>query len=1262
MKNFKLSKQIILVCFTYCCMIISLSIKAQGNVGIGTNTPDASAILELLSTNKGMLVPRMNTAGMTAIPNPANSLLVYNTDSMCYFFYRLPSLTWVSLCNSGFGGGGGTGAVGNTGNTGWAGAAGYTGTTGSTGSQGFSCWDTNQNGINDPAEDIDGNGVWNVNDCNAGVAVPGPNGYTGSTGLVGSTGATGATGFIGATGVTGAGVTGYTGATGSTGIQGFSCWDTNQNGINDPAEDIDGNGLWNVNDCNAGVPVPGPNGGTGFTGSTGITGPTGITGRTGITGSTGSTGNIGAIGSTGITGAAGNTGATGFGNTGSTGAIGSTGITGILGNTGSTGQGSTGSTGNIGSTGADLGTHWTITGNGGTTPGTNFIGTTDGQDLAVRTNSAEKMRITSSGNVGIGTTTPGTKLWVSQGDIVATKNGFCSFYSAAYHTTEHPVFMGLRGRGTESFPTYPQSGDVISFFGGRDAIEGSYPNSIYGGAEMRITATENYSIANKGNKIDFYTTPNNTTQTTLKMTIGENGNVGIGTSTTTYKFMVDHGGNMQTNIFSSGNEWGMGFFDAGSLRSAVFYSKFLSPSALVMKTWTAEPIHFIVNNNTIAMTVAGTGNVGINTTSPAAKLEIDGSSGTTIKIVDGNQASGKVLTSDASGQGSWQTPSGGGGSGWLTLGNAGTTPGTNFIGTTDAQDLAVRTNNTENLRITSSGNVGIGTTTPSAKFVVDHGGNVQTIIGGSTTEWGVGFLDGGSLRADVFYSKLLSPPALVIKTYFAEPIHFVNQGTIIMTMASSGNVGINTTSPAAKLEIDGSSGTTIKIVDGNQAAGKVLTSDAAGQGSWQTPSGGGGWLTLGNAGTTAGTNFVGTTDAQDLAFRTNNAEKMRISSSGNVGIGTSTTTYKFMVDHGGNMQTNIFSSGNEWGMGFFDAGSLRSAVFYSKFLSPSALVMKTWAAEPIHFVVNNSTIAMTVTGAGSVGIGTTSPGYTLDVIGTAQMTGFKLPTGASNGFVLTSNGSGVGTWQAVSSGISGSGSTNYVPKFTAATTIGSSSIYDDGTYVGIGTTAPAGKLEVKGNGSGSGTYGFGVKNSAGTYSFVLRDDGVSYLNAIGVGIGTTTPSQALHVIGNICYTGTSGACSDIRYKKNITQLSSSLANLLRIQGVNYFWRADEFPQNKFNSEKQIGFIAQDIEKIYPEVVLTDKEGYKSIDYSRLTPVLVEAIKEQQKLIEGQQSAISHFKNANDDMKSEIEDLKKANNSQESRLKKLEELLGSKTKK
>ena len=82
-----------------------------------------------------------------------------------------------------------------------------------------------------------------------------------------------------------------------------------------------------------------------------------------------------------------------------------------------------------------------------------------------------------------------------------------------------------------------------------------------------------------------------------------------------------------------------------------------------------------------------------------------------------------------------------------------------------------------------------------------------------------------------------------------------------------------------------------------------------------------------------------------------------------------------------------------------------------------------------------------------------------------------------------------------------------------------------------------------------------------------------------------------------------------------TNLSrSQYSHVMKLRGVNFYWKKEEFPQKGFTDEKQIGFIAQEMEKIYPELVITQPDGYKSVDYSKLTPVLVEAIKEQQKLI------------------------------------------------
>jgi hypothetical protein len=63
-----------------------------------------------------------------------------------------------------------------------------------------------------------------------------------------------------------------------------------------------------------------------------------------------------------------------------------------------------------------------------------------------------------------------------------------------------------------------------------------------------------------------------------------------------------------------------------------------------------------------------------------------------------------------------------------------------------------------------------------------------------------------------------------------------------------------------------------------------------------------------------------------------------------------------------------------------------------------------------------------------------------------------------------------------------------------------------------------------------------------------------------------------------------------------------------MRGVNYHWKADEYPDQKFSNDRQIGFIAQELKEILPEVVMGDQNGYLSVDYGRLTPVLVEAIK------------------------------------------------------
>ena len=111
---------------------------------------------------------------------------------------------------------------------------------------------------------------------------------------------------------------------------------------------------------------------------------------------------------------------------------------------------------------------------------------------------------------------------------------------------------------------------------------------------------------------------------------------------------------------------------------------------------------------------------------------------------------------------------------------------------------------------------------------------------------------------------------------------------------------------------------------------------------------------------------------------------------------------------------------------------------------------------------------------------------------------------------------------------------------------------------------------------------------------------------IGNGTGSNSRSDALVVKfnGDATLAGNLNINSDARLKANIVSLGSTLAKLLQIDGKSYTMKKDE-------SEKQkIGLLAQDIEKVFPELV-SESHGVKSVNYQGLVPVLINALKEQQ---------------------------------------------------
>jgi hypothetical protein len=136
------------------------------------------------------------------------------------------------------------------------------------------------------------------------------------------------------------------------------------------------------------------------------------------------------------------------------------------------------------------------------------------------------------------------------------------------------------------------------------------------------------------------------------------------------------------------------------------------------------------------------------------------------------------------------------------------------------------------------------------------------------------------------------------------------------------------------------------------------------------------------------------------------------------------------------------------------------------------------------------------------------------------------------------------------------------------------------------------------------------------FNSIGESNGITILENGNVGMGVLTPSVRLQVSGDIIANSIAGS-SDVRFKTHISPIENSLQKVLQLRGVHFDWNTKDFPDRKFSDQKAIGFIAQEVEKVLPEVVQTEKtpEGYKAVQYDKVVALLVEAIKEQQKQID-----------------------------------------------
>jgi hypothetical protein len=136
------------------------------------------------------------------------------------------------------------------------------------------------------------------------------------------------------------------------------------------------------------------------------------------------------------------------------------------------------------------------------------------------------------------------------------------------------------------------------------------------------------------------------------------------------------------------------------------------------------------------------------------------------------------------------------------------------------------------------------------------------------------------------------------------------------------------------------------------------------------------------------------------------------------------------------------------------------------------------------------------------------------------------------------------------------------------------------------------------------------------FAGTTQTNGLTILENGNVGIGVMTPTTKLYVNGDITANSIAGT-SDVRFKTNIRSVSSALDKIKQLRGVYFNWNQKVFPEKDFGSQDELGFIAQEVEKIVPEIVIKDKtkDEYRSVKYDKLVALLVEAIKEQQKQID-----------------------------------------------
>ena len=721
----------------------------------------------------------------------------------------------------------------------------------------------------------------------------------------------------------------------------------------------------------------------------------------------------------------------------------------------------------------------------------------------------EKMRITSAGNVGIGTTAPGAKLTIMADDggggLVETirfnRSGDGLRYNSIYSATPNSAAIGTLDFRVHDAVTSASQATVMTLKGsGNVGIGWTTPYST-----LTVGSNDSTAVITPGGNnthltlktvgangaIRFYATGGTTSNVaaTESMRVDAGGNVGIGTTSPTAPLHVTRANNNEwiAKIVNTGtNPYGLSIDTSANAGSEYTFA-----------AYTNAGTGLLLRNN---------GNFGVGTASPTTKLHIyNGASGGTpysntyLTVENNGRAAIQLLAPNASDQYVFfgSTTSGA----QAYIGYEGLSGGDTLMLHSTSGDISFRAGGSDKMRIKAGGNVGIGTTSPGQLLSLSSAVALGTAINIINT-------DTGGYNWNIFSAGSAGTIGSAGSLVFRDSTNGVSR----MVIKNDGNVGIGTTSPQTALEIfkSTSSGKNILHVYNNSAG----ASSTVGIG-WSENSANNGNYNSYLYTVRTPTNEVrldATTDKR-FVIRTGTGgsdptERMTVLSGGNVGIGTTSPSNLLHVNNasgtlaGIRVDTVAATAGN--------GGALvLNAPSGSNHLMFEVAGSQKW----IQYISGNdlrlydSADRVTFQAGGNVGIGTTSPTGNLEIAKTAS--------GALGANLFLRNNAAVAAGNAVQISMAANS--------------------------GGDATTPTTKIV--------------MTEAAGAYSklgfFTYAADGVverlTIANGGNVGIGTTTPGSKLEVSGQISVSAGSEAAPAYAFASDLdTGFFSPTANQLRV--------------------------------------------------------------------------------------------------------------------